>query len=70
MYMHRGIGILLQPQELQAGGWKADFALIDDCGSAIKMVNYDGTEVYPTREDAERAALQSASFIVDGDVEA
>jgi len=61
---NKGIGILLQPQELQAGGWKADFSLIDDRGSATKMANYDGPEVYPTREDAEArgARLGSANY--------
>jgi hypothetical protein len=58
--MNKGIGIQLQPQELRSGGWKAHFTLIDDSGSATKTTNYDGQEDYSTREDAERAALDSA----------
>jgi hypothetical protein len=65
MYMYKSIGIQLQPQELRADGWKADFTLIDDRGSATKTTKYDGREVYPTREDAERAGLDSARRIID-----
>ena len=67
MHMYEGIGIQLQPQELRAGGWKADFTLIDDRGSATTTVKYDGREVYPTREDAEGAGLDSARRIIDED---
>jgi hypothetical protein len=69
MHMYEGIGIQIQPQELRVGGWKADFTLIDDRGSATKTAKYDGSEVYPTREDAKRAALQSAGSIIDEDIE-
>jgi hypothetical protein len=62
--MYKGIGILPQPQELRAGGWKADFTLIDDRGSVTKLRKYHGQEVYPAREDAERAGLDSARRII------
>jgi len=61
--MYKNIGILPYPRELRAGGWKADFTLIEDDG----MRPYDGVNVYSTREEAIRASLDSARRIIDDD---
>ncbi len=65
MRRYKDIGIQLQPRDLHAGGWKADFTLNDDRGPTLKTAPYFGTEVYATREDAESAALDSARRIID-----
>jgi|CZKS01.1.fsa_nt_gi hypothetical protein len=64
MYVYNGTGIWLAPKELLAGGWKADFTLIDDRGGEIRTTLYWGSEVYATRDEAKRAALDSARRIV------
>jgi len=61
--VYKAIGILPYPRELRSGGWKADFALIEDGG----MRPYDGVNVYSTRGEAIRASIDSARQVIDDD---
>lgn len=58
--VYKGVKIQPRPIELQAGGWKADFTLIEDIGSETIVRPYYGQRTFPTREDAISAALESA----------
>jgi hypothetical protein len=62
MYMYKGVGIQPEPSELLTGGWNGDFTLIDQ-----EPIKYWGKEIYSTREDAIRAALDFAQRIIDDD---
>jgi len=62
---YKGIRITPQPRQLQGGGWVADFTLFVERGSATDTKSYDGKNVYPTREDAELAALDSARRVIE-----
>jgi|CZKS01.1.fsa_nt_gi hypothetical protein len=57
-----GATVLLQPRQLRAGGWMADFTLIEE--HTFEMVPYYGKNVYATREGAKRAAFKSARRII------
>jgi hypothetical protein len=63
---HRGVRINLQPRELHAGGWTADFTLNEDNGSIINSTPYYGKNIYPTREEARLVGLHSACRVIDG----
>ena len=62
---YKSVNIQLQPKELQSGGWTGDFILYFDGGSTTEGVPYEGKTAYPTREEANRAALESAKEIIE-----
>jgi hypothetical protein len=68
-FIYRGVNVLLHPQEVRPWGWKGDFTLIEDLGSKADPQAYSGKLSYPSREDAMRAALQSAIALIDEDSE-
>ena len=62
---YKGIRIRLQPTQLHDGTWKADFTLDEEHGSSTESVPYYGKNAYASRDEAKRAALDSARRIID-----
>jgi hypothetical protein len=65
LYIHKRVQFETRPKELQEGGWKANFDLVEDSGSQMVVTNYEGALAFPTREVAVVAAICSARREID-----
>jgi hypothetical protein len=62
---YKGVRITPQPSELHEGGWNADFTLDKANGDHDDDTLFCGKNTYPSREDAVRAAFDSARRVID-----
>jgi hypothetical protein len=57
---YKGYFVTAYPYELQAGGWSAEFDLSSDRGGDIVVTGFYGSCIFPSEDEAIRAALHSA----------